>query len=132
MQTTLLNLTNKATIYDAMTTMITALSNPIVVAPRCQITGLWKLDLDTAVQETQGNTILLATAEAANTIIDLPNNQQTVLYYHAAARFPPKETFRDAVQAGNYGTRPGLTTQLVNKHFPDSNETQKGHMKGQR
>jgi len=27
---------------------------------------------------------------------------------------------------------PGLTTQLVNKHFPNSNETHKGHMKEQR
>jgi hypothetical protein len=72
------------------------------------------------------------TAEAVNTIFNLPNNQQTVLYYHAAAGFPPKETFRDAVQAGNYATWPGLTTQLVNKHFPDSNKTQKRHIKGQR
>jgi hypothetical protein len=53
-------------------------------------------------------------------------------YYHAAARFPSKETFPKAVQAGNYTTWPGLTTQLVNKHFPDSDETQKEHMKGQR
>jgi hypothetical protein len=92
---------HKATIYDATTTTKTALANPIIVAPRCQTTGLWKLDLDTAVQQTQGNTIFLATAEAANTIFDLPNNQQTVLYYHAAAGFPPKETFCNAVRAVN-------------------------------
>jgi hypothetical protein len=69
-----------ATIYDATTTTITASADPIVIAPWCQTTALWKLDLDKAVQETQDNTILLATAEAANTIFDLPNNQQTVLY----------------------------------------------------
>ncbi len=50
----------KATIYDPMTTMITALAHPVIVAPWCQTTGLWKLDLDTAVQETQDNTIFLA------------------------------------------------------------------------
>jgi hypothetical protein len=55
-----------------------------------------------------------------------------MLYYHAAMGFPPKETFLDAVSAGNYTTWPGLMTQLINKHFPDFNETQKGHMKGQR
>jgi hypothetical protein len=88
---------HKATIYDATTTTITASANPIVVAPWCQTTGLWKLDLDTAVQETQDNSIFLATAEAANAIFDLPNNQQTVLYCHAAAGFPSKETFLDAV-----------------------------------
>jgi hypothetical protein len=123
---------HKATIYDARTTTTTALTNPIIVAPWCQTTGLWKLDLDKKVQETKDDTILLATAGVANAIFDLPNNQQTVLYYHAAAGFPPKETFPDAVQARNYATWPGLTTPLVNKHFPDSNETQKGHMKGQR
>jgi hypothetical protein len=77
------------------------LADPIGGAPQYQITGLWKLDLDKAVQETQDHTILLATAEAANAIFDLPNNQQTVLYYHAAVGFPPKETFCNAVQAGN-------------------------------
>ncbi len=41
---------HKATIYDATTTMIIALAHPIVVAPWCQTTGLWKLDLDAAVQ----------------------------------------------------------------------------------
>jgi hypothetical protein len=55
-----------------------------------------------------------------------------MLYYQAAAGFPPKETFLGTVQSGNYATWPGLTSQLINKHFPNSNETQKGHMKGQR
>jgi hypothetical protein len=54
------------------------------------------------------------------------------MYFHAAAGFPVKETFLDAVRAGNYATWPGLTTTLIAKHFPDSDKTQKGHMKGQR
>jgi len=54
------------------------------------------------------------------------------MYFHAAAGFPTKESFTDAVRTGNYATWPGLTTTLISKHFPDSNETQKGHMKGQR
>jgi hypothetical protein len=112
--------------------MSTTFANPTNVAPRCQTTGLWKLDLDTAVQETQDNTIFLATAKTANAISDLPNNRQTVLYYQAVAGFPPKKTFLDAVQAGNYAMWPGLKTHLINKNFPISNETQKGHMKGQR
>jgi hypothetical protein len=53
-----------------------------------------------------------------------------VLYYHAVAGFPPKETFLDAAQAGNYTMWPGLTTQLINKRFPDSDETQKGEHEG--
>jgi hypothetical protein len=54
------------------------------------------------------------------------------MYLHAAVGFPVKETFLDAVRAGNYATWPGLTTTLIAKHFPDLAKTQKGHMKGQR
>jgi hypothetical protein len=51
------------------------------------------------------------------------------MYIHAAVGFPVKEIFLDAVRARNYATWPGLTTNLISKHFPNSNETLKGHMK---
>jgi hypothetical protein len=79
---------HKATIYDATTTIKTASANPIFVAPQCQTTGLWKLDLDAVVQETQDDTMFLVTAEVTNVNFNLPNNRQTMLYYHAAAGFP--------------------------------------------
>ncbi len=67
----------------------------------------------------------IAGVDEANAIIDLPNNRQKLLYLHAAAGFPPKETFLSAVHAGNYATWPGLTTTLISKHFPYLEETQK-------
>ncbi len=48
------------------------------------------------------------------------------------ARFPPKETFIRAICNGNYATWPKLTVQLIHKYMPDSDETAKGHLKGQR
>jgi hypothetical protein len=36
----------EARIYDATITIVLATKDPILVAPRCQDTGLWKLDLD--------------------------------------------------------------------------------------
>ena len=48
------------------------------------------------------------------------------------AEFPPKETFLAAVRAGNHATWLGLTTTLILKHFPNSGNMHKGHMKGQR
>ncbi len=33
-------------IYDGTTTTITALEEPIIVAPRCEDTSLWKIELD--------------------------------------------------------------------------------------
>jgi hypothetical protein len=73
----------------------------------------------------------IAGVNEANTIFDLPNTQQSLLYHHAAAGFPPKDTFLDAVWVGNYTAWPGLTTTLILKHFPDLDKMQKGYMKGQ-
>jgi len=36
----------EAKIYDGTTTTITALGEPIITAPRCDETGLWKMNLD--------------------------------------------------------------------------------------
>jgi hypothetical protein len=51
---------------------------------------------------------------------------------HAAAGFPTKDSWIKAINNGNYKTWPGITTKVVNKHFPESVETQKGHTKKQR
>ncbi len=124
----------EARIYDGTTTTITALGEPIIVAPRCNDTGLWKmeLNLDYEVLGMACPTQFIAGVDVANAIFDLPNNRQTLQYLRALAGFPVKETFLAAVRAGNYATWPGLMTTLIAKHFLDLDETQKGHMKGQR
>ncbi len=67
--------------------------------------------------------------DEANSVFDLPNSRQTLLYFQASAGFPTKESFLVEVRAGNYATWQRLMTTLITKHFPDSDETQKGHMK---
>ena len=121
---------NEARIYDGTTTMITALEEPIIVAPRCDNMGLWKmtLDLDYEILGRTSSDQFIAGVDEANAIFDLPNSRQSLMYFHAAAGFPTKESFTDAVRAGNYATWTGLTTTLISKHFPDSNKMQKGHM----
>ncbi len=125
---------NEARIYDGTTTTITASEEPIIVALRCEDTGLWKmeLDLDFEILGREHSEQFVAGVDEANAIFNLPNTRQSLMYFHAAAGFPVKETFLDAVRAGNYATWPGLTTTLIAKHFPDSDKTQKGRMKGQR
>jgi hypothetical protein len=56
---------------------------------------------------------------------------QTVKYLHTAAGFPVKETWTKAIKAGNFNTWPTITPTTVQCHFPESDETQKGHMKKQ-
>jgi hypothetical protein len=122
----------KATIYDALRTTITADQPPNFDAPRCKLTGLWGRPLE-PLQTTSSDTRSAATQpETVNVIFDLPSARQTLLWYHAAAGFSTKETFRDAVRAGNYSTWLGLSAKMIHRHFPDSNETVKGHLKGQR
>jgi hypothetical protein len=115
-----------------MTTILFATKDPILIAPRCQDTGLWKLDLGYEVFGRKYPDQFIADVDKAIAVFNLPNTQQSLLYHHASAGFPPKETFLAAVRAGNYSMWPGLTMTLILKHFPNLDKMQKGHMKGQR
>ena len=65
-------------------------------------------------------------------VYELPSINQTIRYLHAAAGFPTKATWLKAIRKGNYSTWPLVTVKNVTKHFPESEETQQGHMRGQR
>jgi hypothetical protein len=58
--------------------------------------------------------------------------EQSIRYLHAAAGYPPEETWTNTIKADNCNTWPGLTVTAVRCHFPESDKTQKGHMKKQR
>ena len=83
----------EARIYNATTTIISASKDPILVAPCCQDTGLWKLNLGNEVLGCEYPDQFIAGVNKANTIFNLPNTQQSLLYHHALAGFPQKETF---------------------------------------
>jgi len=104
---------NGAAIYDDYTTKITATSPPVLASKCCEHTGMWKLDLNPAASlpTPKGQA---APLETINVIFDFPSAHETFLWYHASAGFPTKATFIDAVRNG------------------DSDETIKGHLKGQR
>ena len=50
----------------------------------------------------------------------------------SAAGFSPKETWLKHIRNGHYLTWPHITVKNVNKYFPESEETQKGHMRNVR
>ena len=50
----------------------------------------------------------------------------------AAAGFPTEATWHGAVKNGNYASWPWLNPKNVRAHFPEYEETQKGHLKNQR
>ena len=54
---------------------------------------------------------------------------EAIHYYHVATGFPTKSTWMEAIKAGNFMSWPSLTADAARKHFPESEETQKGHMR---
>jgi len=90
--------------------------------------GLWRLSRE----ESKPIQASRSTQEVATNVYTLPSIPQTIRYLHAAAGFPTKDSWIKAIKNGNYATWPGISAEAVNRHFPESIETQKGHMKKQR
>jgi hypothetical protein len=108
---------NGAAIYDDNTTAITASNPPILESDWCQHTRMWRLNLDPENTNTHSPDKQHATTETINVIFNLPSSRKTFLWYHASARFPPKETFIDAVRNGIYATWLKLKVTLINRYI---------------
>ena len=105
---------------------------PLVLdSERCKHTGMWKLNLDPETTKPNPK-VPAAPPETLNVIFDLQNARKTFLWYHTSAGFLTKATFIDTIHNGNYATWPKLTVTLLNRYFPDSDKTIKGHLKEQR
>ena len=90
--------------------------------------GLWRLS-----RERQTTPVMRHRRhEKAANVYSLPSIPQTIKYLHASAGFPTKDSWTKAIRSGHYISWPGLTVEAASKHFPESVETQKGHMKKQR
>ena len=72
------------------------------------------------------------TKEAIHNVYDLPSIEPAIPYFHAAAGFPTKATWPEAIRNENYLTWPLVYVKNGNKYFTESEETKFGHMSGQR
>ena len=70
--------------------------------------------------------------EYLHNVYELPSVEPTIRYLHGAAGFPTKASWLKAIRKGNYVSWPLINVKNVAKYFPESEETQKGHMHGQR
>jgi hypothetical protein len=64
--------------------------------------------------------------------LDLPSIGALVGFYHACLGFPVKQTWLDAIKAGNCDTFEGLTYSNAAKYCPDADKTIMGHLAQQR
>jgi hypothetical protein len=60
--------------------------------------------------------------------MDLPSIGALVGFYHACLGFPVKQTWLEAVKAGNCNLFDGLTYSNVSRYCPDADKTILGHM----
>ena len=112
------------TVHDTGSFNLTLNSPPVLQGCR-NGAGLWTVPLvdDTTISQS------LNVEETALSVYDLPSTKEVVRFLHAALGFPTKATLLTAARNGNLVTFPGLTPANVNRHFPESDETQKGHMR---
>ena len=69
--------------------------------------------------------------DTINNFYELPSIGQAVRYLHAAVGFPTKVTWMKSIRNGNYLSWPLINVQNLIKPFPESEESQKGHMRNQ-
>jgi hypothetical protein len=87
--------------------------------------GLWMVPVVNNTPISPG----LDVTETATSVYDLPCTKEVVRFLHATLGYLVKATLLTAAQHGNLVTFPGMTPQNISRHFPELDETQKGHMK---
>ena len=59
---------------------------------------------------------------------DLPSTEQAIRWMHAVCWYLVKSTLLKAIKAGNFVGCPLSMERNVNKYYPGTAETPKGHM----
>ncbi len=103
------------------------------------MTGMWRIPLVDLVRNNNTDTVIVncsplefllacsPPADAIHNVYELKTQPELVQYYHATAGFPTKPTWLKAIKNIQFASWPGLTADAVNRHYPDSEETPKGH-----
>jgi hypothetical protein len=99
---------------------------PLFVGWRDYSTGLWKIDLSVKPIFT------VSRHNSANNVYEQHSISDTIAYLHAACFSPVKDTWINAIEAGNFTGWPALSPDRVRKYLHKANATLKGHMNQQR
>ena len=97
--------------------------------------GLWRVPIKDEVENENTDTLLIdrpAPEHTVHNVYELASTEKTIRYLYAALGFTTKATMLKVVQNKWLSSWPGLIVKAVNEFFQESEETQKGHMKGQR
>jgi hypothetical protein len=130
---------DKVNIYNTNKTTIIVSHGSILQGWQCKQMNLWQVPLIKNVQHNNTDTVLCnqcpmeflpnrpPPSAAIHNMYKLKTQPEPVRYYHVAAGFPTKPWWLKAIKNKQYASWPGLSHEAVNKHFPESEETLKGH-----
>jgi len=100
---------------------------------------LWRIPLVDMVRNNTTDTVIVnrppteflparpPPSDAFYNVYELKTQPELVRYHHASAGFPTKPTWLTAIKNKQFAAWPGLLLDAARKHFPDSEETHKGH-----
>ena len=103
---------------------------PLVKGWRDPKTKLWRIAIVSGEEQQTfwgdpGGEVVSLDAFSA---YDLPSVEALVRFFHAAAGYPVKATWLNAIKEGYYSSWPGLTYSNASKYCPAAVPTSKGHM----
>ena len=103
-------------------------NNQVIITGKREPNGLWSIPLTPQPSLQATDFPLTPPPLQANGILRLDKTkQQLAMYHHAALGSPSTSTLLRAIRLGHLLTFPGLTTQLISKHLPQSIATALGH-----
>ncbi len=126
-------------IYDAQNTTLKVSKGAILRGWFDKTANLWRIPLIPVILNNNTDTVLVnkqpteflpgqtPVIEAISNVYELKTQHELVRYLHACAGFPTKPSWIKAIKNRQYASWPGLTVNTVAKHFPESEETWKGH-----
>ena len=80
------------------------------------------------VQPSTIDNLPSGTVAVANNVYELPSLREGVRFMHAVCGYPVKSTWLKAIRNNHYVGWPLLTVTNVNKHYPETLETPRGHL----
>jgi hypothetical protein len=130
---------DKINIYDANNTKVTVSCSAILCGWQYKDTNLWHVPLLPTILNNNTDTVLCdrppteflpdrpPPTEAIHSVYELKTQPKFVCYNHAAAGFSTKPTWLKAIKNKQFVSWPDLMANAVDKHYPKSEKTHKGH-----
>ena len=127
-------------VYDTRDVNITIDGEPVLSGWR-DGSGLWRIPMTDGVApkpstdlplDDFGRYSLRLDKHQVSNLYDLPSLPQRIAFIHACLGFPTKATMIDAAREGRLVGIPFASVENIHRHFPESDETAKGHMEQQR